>query len=308
MEEEESMIPQGTSRKSQIKQINDFKLRVLEYVSIFLKANAVSAKSMHVACSLADAMKIAVQDGNVDLYQKARTILSELSKNKEIIHAAFKDEEVVECASQMLGKMFKYDARKGEGYKLVLLFCLKVLELQKGKRKLIIPIIRSLLQGFLTKKTKSLQENFFLEYFGQHLDIGWSLIIPLVKLIFPKESQGARTEMQRKVALKLTMRIIRQTGRTKEAKVIEKALKKYESLTELVLKALETKGWKKPAKFWNYFLTIFTVISNTLAKNGMEDMAQVKKVKEKTQTLLKEKSKEPIFKGKLKEMEMMLKA
>jgi len=306
-EEEKNMIPQTTSKKSQIKQINDFKFRVLEYVNIFLKSNAITTRTPHIACSLADAMKIAVQDGNKELYQRAKTILTELGKSKEIAGGEFKDEEIEECASAMLGKMFKYDSLKAEGYRLVLLLCLKIFESQKNKRKLIISIVKKMLQGFLTEKTKSLQEVFFLEYLGQRLDIAWSLIIPLMKLIFPKKDQGARTEMQRKVALKLTMRIIRQTGRTKDIKVIEKASKRYESLTELVLKALDTKGWNKPVKFWNYFLTIFTMISSTLIKNEMGDMVQVKKVKEKTKAMMKEKTKEPIFKGKINEMELMLK-
>ncbi len=42
----------------------------MDYVGIFLDASTVSQKTPRVACALADAMKIAVQDGNVALYQK----------------------------------------------------------------------------------------------------------------------------------------------------------------------------------------------------------------------------------------------
>ena len=177
-EENEIMIPQPASKKAQIKQINDFKLRVLEYINIFLKTNPRASNILHIARSLAEAMKIALQDGNNDLYQKARNILIELGKNKESLEAMKEDEEITECATQMLAIMFKLDIKKAEGYKLVLLLCLKVLESQESKRKQVISIIKNLLCGFLTKKTKSLQESFFIEYLGQHLEIAWSLLIP----------------------------------------------------------------------------------------------------------------------------------
>ena len=253
-------------------------------------------------------MKIALQDGNNDLYQKARNILIELGKNKESLEAMKEDEEITECATQMLAIMFKSDIKKAEGYKLVLLLCLKVLESQESKRKQVISIIKNLLCGFLTKKTKSLQESFFIEYLGQHLEIAWSLLIPLLKLVFTKQDQGARTELQRKLAQRLSMKIIKQTAKDHKTLIIEKALSKYEKVTKLVLKALDTNHWKNPLKYHNYFLTVFTMLSNTLCKNGMEDMSQVKKVKEKIETIMKKDSKEPMFKGRIKEMEIILKS
>eukprot|EP01022_Parablepharisma_sp_SALTPOND_P008153 TRINITY_DN135293_c2_g1_i1.p3 TRINITY_DN135293_c2_g1~~TRINITY_DN135293_c2_g1_i1.p3 ORF type:complete len:334 (-),score=63.45 TRINITY_DN135293_c2_g1_i1:25-1026(-) len=306
-EEEEALIPQTVSKKSQIKQINDFKLRVLDYVSIFLDSNPITARTPQVACALADAMKIAVQDGNMALYQKAKNILSELYKSKELQADTFGDEEVQECASKMLEKMLKVDMKRAEGYKLVLMLCLKILESQGNKAKLITRIIKTLLQGFLTKTTKSLQINFFMDYFGQHLDVGWNLILPLIKLIFPRENQGARTEMQRKVALKLVIHIVKRTSKTNEPDVLEKALGKYESICKLVEEALEVKGWKKPVKYWLYFLNIFTAITSTLSKGGMADTEQVRKIKAKVDAIIEEDKKAAGLKGKAKELEKLLK-
>jgi hypothetical protein len=64
------MINSCILQKAQIKQINDFKVRVLDYVNIYVDANSDSKKILHIGNALADAMKIAVQDNNQVLYHK----------------------------------------------------------------------------------------------------------------------------------------------------------------------------------------------------------------------------------------------
>ena len=308
MEDEgNEFIPQHASKKSQIKQINDFKVRVLDYVGIFLESNPISTKTPLVASALADAMKIAVQDGNMPLYQKAKTILFELYKNKELHGCNFADEEVQLCTSKMLEKMLKLDMRKAEGYKLVLMLCLKIFESQEGKDKLVTQTIKTLLQGFLTKRTKSLQLNFFIDYFGQHLQIGWNLIIPLIKLIFPKENGGARTETQRKAALKLVIHIVKRIARSNDSSIIEKVLAKYENICEQVQEALKTTGWSKSVKYWLYFLNIFTAVTSIASKGGMNGVEPTKKVKERVDAMIAEDKQAAGLKGKVKELEKLLK-
>jgi len=68
----------------------------------------------------------------------------ELQKNKELKGCKFSDEEVKECASKMLLHMRKYDPKRAEGYKMVLLLCLKIFESQEeDKTKLITRIIKT---------------------------------------------------------------------------------------------------------------------------------------------------------------------
>jgi len=42
----------------------------MDYIGFFLEANPVSHRTIHIASTLADGMKIAVQDNNIALYQK----------------------------------------------------------------------------------------------------------------------------------------------------------------------------------------------------------------------------------------------
>jgi len=305
--EEEALIPDQASKKSQIKQINDFKIRVLDYIGIFLESNPINAKTPKLAVSLADAMKISVQDDNQALYNKAKTMLSELYKNKELQGNLFNDEEIIEIATQMLEKMHKSEMKKAEGYKLVLLLCLKILELQKDKEKVVIKLVKTLLTGFLTKHAKALQISFFIDYLGQHLQIGWSLLVPLLKLMFPKEKGGARTEMQQEAAIKLASHIVKRTSKTTESKVLEKALSKYDSVCKIIFDALECKEWKKPVKYWVHFLNIFTGVTGTLLKSGLKDLEKVKKIKEKIDELIAKNKEAAGLKGKAKEIEKLLK-
>ena len=74
---------------------------------------------------------------------RAKALLGDLYKSKELNFAAFNEEEVLTCAGDMLAHMMKHDPQKAEGYKLVLLLCLKILENQKdGQPKLITSIIK----------------------------------------------------------------------------------------------------------------------------------------------------------------------
>ena len=72
--------------------------------------------------------------------------MSDLYKNKELKDCKFNEEEVKECAGKMLSSMMKHDMRKAEGYKLVLMFCLRIFELQhEDKDKLITGIIKTVI-------------------------------------------------------------------------------------------------------------------------------------------------------------------
>ena len=72
--------------------------------------------------------------------------MSDLYKNKELKECKFGEEEIKECAGKMLSSMMKHDMRKAEGYKLVLMFCLRIFELQhEEKDKLITGIIKTVI-------------------------------------------------------------------------------------------------------------------------------------------------------------------
>jgi hypothetical protein len=70
-------------------------------------------------------------------------MLAELYKRKDLPYAAFSIEEVHTYAAEMLAAIMKHDVQKAEGYKQVLLLCLKVLESrQEGGVKEITSIIK----------------------------------------------------------------------------------------------------------------------------------------------------------------------
>ena len=70
--------------------------------------------------------------------------MTELYKSKELKGSKFNEEEVKECASKMLSNLMKYDMRKAEGYKLVLMICLRIFEVQnEDNSKLITSIIKT---------------------------------------------------------------------------------------------------------------------------------------------------------------------
>ena len=166
-----------------------------------------------------------------------------------------------------------------------------------------------MLQGYLTKRAKCIQINFFIDYFSQHLDIAWNLIVPLIKLALPKEEGGSRTELQRKVALKLVALIIKRTTKCVDTGIFEKALGKYKKVSETVMEALNLKTWKKPVKYWQQYLVIFTSLTNTLTKNNvLNEMESVTQIKSKVESIIAEDPKAAGLKGKLKELEKILKA
>jgi len=154
-----------------------------------------------------------------------------------------------------------------------------------------------------------LQLNFFIDYFGQHLSIGWNLIVPLIKLTFPANEGGARTEMQRKVAQKLFTQIIKRTSKTTDAKIIEKAMSKYEKVAKVVSAALDLKGWKKPVKYWQHYLSMFLTLAKTLTRNGvLNKMESAEGIKKKVEDIVANDKSAAGLKGKLKEFAQIIKS
>lgn len=68
----------------------------------------------------------------------------ELCKTKKLKDSQFTDDDVIKCANEMIENMMKQDPRKGEGYKLALMLCLKILENEgEGKVKQITKLIKN---------------------------------------------------------------------------------------------------------------------------------------------------------------------
>ncbi len=79
---------------------------------------------------------------------RAKTILTELGKSKDLKGCKFNEEDIKECAGKMLASMMKYDMKRAEGYKLVLMLCLKIFESQpEDKSELVTDTIKSVRSG-----------------------------------------------------------------------------------------------------------------------------------------------------------------
>ena len=135
-------------------------------------------------------------------------------------------------------------------------------------------------------------------------------MVPLMKLTLPKEKGGARTEMQRKLALKLVLHIIKRTTKCTDSAILEKTLSKYDKIFEVVKQALELKTeWKKPVKCWLQYLTIFLSLSSALKKNGaLTDLHRLNEVKGVIEAIISQDKQAAGLKGKLKEIEQVLKS
>lgn len=111
--------------------------------------------------------------------------------------------------------------------------------------------------------------NFFTEFLGGHLKIAWNFMVPLLKLGFPKEKGGARTEFQREIAMKLVTRIVKRTAKCEDSAIFEKVLKKHEKVCKLAREALDVKTWKNPVKYWQQYLTFCMTLAKALNKRGL---------------------------------------
>ncbi len=132
----------------------------------------------------------------------------------------------------------------------------------------------------------------------------------MVKLTFPHEKGGARTETQRKVAAKLVSFIVKRTARCTEAAVLEKAMAKYKKLCEAITEALDLKeGWKKPVKYWQHYISMYMSLVGTLTKNGLlSETESVKAIKTKVEEMVAKDKLAAGLKGKLKELEKIAKS
>jgi hypothetical protein len=178
--------------------------------------------------------------------------------------------DAIKRANKMIENMVKCDMRKAEGYKLVLTLCLKMLETDmKENMKQIANLIKKLLKDYLKGRAKCIQVNFFTEYLGSHLSIAWNFLVPLLKLGFPKDKGGARTEFQREIALKLAANIIKRTSKSECTEILEKVFRKYNKVIKLTNEALDINTWKNPMKYWMQYLTFCISLTKILKRSQL---------------------------------------
>eukprot|EP00831_Metopus_contortus_P070736 TRINITY_DN6470_c0_g1_i2.p1 TRINITY_DN6470_c0_g1~~TRINITY_DN6470_c0_g1_i2.p1 ORF type:complete len:219 (-),score=39.66 TRINITY_DN6470_c0_g1_i2:176-832(-) len=209
------------------------------------------------------------------------------------------------CASEMLASMLKYEYKKAEGYKQVLLLCMRLCSAEK-KAKFHVSIIKTLLEGFLKKRAKCIQLNFFTDYFAKNLDVALHMFAPLIKLTFPKEQGGARTEFQRKMAQKLTVYIMKKIGKSQEQLVVENLKAHYGKLSALVMEGLEIKVWKKPMKYWQMYSGIFAIITQKLIKESeLPETESLSKARTLLVNLINESKQAANLKSRLQQIEAL---
>lgn len=241
------------------KAIVDFKARVLDFVSIYVKEQGTEIPTEHVLLitkGLLEAMAIAFQDKNTQLFDRIQTVLFNMMKETGEKKDSTSNKDSVIIITELMRKILspKVDKKVLKLYKKCFFFLTKTYaEGSEENMQFVITTYRELAK----KASHTLDINFFYELIDQGIEnnqpqITFSLFNLLLQKMIPKSEdaqEGGQTAYKRGQATLILSYLVKRVFKNKDdTKLIEALQEKFELLhgtTKVILDDYKKLGNKK---------------------------------------------------------------
>jgi len=199
------------------KQIQDFKIKVLDFVSIYIKEmdKQEGKNSIDVIKGLLKGLQVAHSDRNAILFERIKAVISMMAKGHRRNHEEEEEDSGLKAnkilMTELVSLLLKQsrDAQLQKAYADCFLFLTRYFY-QSGSKKLakfLVFTYKELLKTFLSGRTNSAAVNakFFQQAFEQNPPFGWSFTKLLLKCILSlkkptAESKGSGDDLRKNSA------------------------------------------------------------------------------------------------------------
>jgi hypothetical protein len=240
----------------------DFKVRALDFLSIYVKQMQSEGKSsssgtqMTLIQGLLKALTVAHNDKNTTLFDRIKSVLAMIAKQSssaQSIEESKKAGEGKECKillTEMMAMILRQhkDAGLSKAYSDSFIVLTKHFWEDAAQKEFLIFTYKELLKKFLSGRCANgsgLNQKFFQNVVEQCPQLGWALAKPLLScfLMKEKEGDGSRGNHQRLQAVEIFGSLIRASTSPESQDLLAKEL---ELMTSVIVKVIQTAdSWEK---------------------------------------------------------------
>lgn len=223
MEKSKKDKDEMSKERSRFKAINEFKVKVLDFLSIYIKEvkhGMDRDKKLLIIKGLLEAMATAHRDRSDVLFDKIKAVILALAKESKDVSGKNKEDTqtITILFTEIIQKILnpKIEPKVSAVYRTAFFYLSKML---KDDKKLIKSTYKELLKCYLQKRaSNTLKLEFFMTAFNEDLTFAYSFFKFLVKSSLPSSdpSSKTRTPFQRYLAVELLHFLIKRTGKLRE--------------------------------------------------------------------------------------------